>query len=168
MKRVLIAVAISGLTAACGAPTAQYGAVGAAGPSGAAPTATAAVAGTPAPQLVRAITFAFEPQTLTIPVGTTVTFRNDDGEAHTFTADGGAFDSGQVAGGRSFSFTFSTPGTFAYHCNIHSSMRGTISVTSSGTGANQTQLPTSVGAAPSASPDPSGAADDHGRHHHDG
>jgi len=47
----------------------------------------------------------------------------------TVTADDGAFDSGSLAGGKSFSFTFDEAGTFAYHCNIHQSMTGRVVVT---------------------------------------
>lgn len=50
-------------------------------------------------------------------------------------ASGGGFDSGNLESGRSFSFTFTDVGTFTYHCNIHSSMKGKIIVTSdSGSG----------------------------------
>ena len=44
------------------------------------------------------------------------------------TADDGSFDSGNLAPGATFSQSFSTPGTFTYHCNIHSSMTGTVTV----------------------------------------
>src|ERR1700732_4231361 len=160
MKRSLIVVAIAGSLAACGTPSVQLPAGGAAG---AATTATAQATGivatpaggnavAPSPQLVRAANFAFQPATLTVPVGTSVTFRNDDGDTHTFTSDAGAFNSGNVGTGQSFSFTFSAPGTFAYHCNIHSSMRGVITVSTSATGANPAPAPNSIAAAPSASP----------------
>ena len=72
--------------------------------------------------------FAFS-EDITVPVGTTVTVRNDDGAAHTFTADDGSFDSGSIAGGATFEFTFTEAGTFPFHCNIHPSMTGTITVT---------------------------------------
>jgi plastocyanin len=64
-----------------------------------------------------------------VPVGTTVTVTNDDSTSHTWTSLDGVFDSGTLAPGASFQFTFDTPGTFAYHCNIHSSMTGSITVT---------------------------------------
>jgi plastocyanin len=72
--------------------------------------------------------FAFEPGTLTVTVGTTVTWVNDDGATHTVTADGGAFDSGRLANGATFQFTFDEVGDFTYHCSLHSTMQGTISV----------------------------------------
>ena len=53
---------------------------------------------------------------------------NRDGATHTVTADGGTFSSPSLADGDSFSQTFATSGTYAYHCAIHPSMIGTITV----------------------------------------
>ncbi len=72
--------------------------------------------------------FAFSPDTLTVPVGTKVTFQNDDSVTHTATDDSGEFDSGNIAYGTSYTHTFATAGTFRYHCAIHSRMTGTIKV----------------------------------------
>lgn len=76
---------------------------------------------------------AFSPGTLTVPVGTTVTWTNHDGIAHTVTAGtpgspSGAFSSGNLAGNATFSHTFSAAGSFPYFCSIHTGMRGTITV----------------------------------------
>jgi plastocyanin len=71
---------------------------------------------------------AFDPGTLIVTVGTTVTWVNDDGTTHTVTADGGAFDSGHLAAGATFQFTFDQVGDFPYHCSIHTTMHGIISV----------------------------------------
>jgi plastocyanin len=71
---------------------------------------------------------AFSPAVLEISVGDTVTWINDDDTEHTVTADDGAFDSGQLNEGATFSFTFDTPGEFAYHCQFHSEMQATIIV----------------------------------------
>lgn len=79
---------------------------------------------------VRIVNFAFSPSMLSVRVGTRVTFTNRDMVTHTVTADGGLFNSGNLASGQSFSFTFMSRGTFTYHCRIHPSMTGTISVTS--------------------------------------
>ncbi len=73
--------------------------------------------------------FAFDPDPLEIPVGTTVTWTNQDTAPHTATADDGSFDSGRLDNGGTFSFTFDTPGTYPYHCDIHPRMTGTIVVT---------------------------------------
>jgi plastocyanin len=71
---------------------------------------------------------AFNPAVLEIAVGDTVTWINDDDTEHTATAFDGAFDSGELAEGASFSFTFETPGEFEYRCLFHSEMQGTIIV----------------------------------------
>jgi plastocyanin len=71
---------------------------------------------------------AFSPRTLTVVAGTTVTWTNYDEDPHTVTADDGSFTSQSVANGQSFSHTFDTPGTFAYHCEFHPDMTGTVVV----------------------------------------
>jgi plastocyanin len=73
--------------------------------------------------------FLFAPDSLTIPVGTTVTWTNAGEAPHTATADDGAFDSGSLAPGESFSFTFEEAGEFPYHCDVHPRMQATIIVT---------------------------------------
>ena len=70
--------------------------------------------------------FAFAPKTLTVKAGAKIKVSNKDGTAHTFTANKGAFDTGDIDGGSSATVTVKKPGTYAYHCNIHSSMKGTI------------------------------------------
>jgi len=73
--------------------------------------------------------FMFEPATLTVKAGTTVTVKNADDTAHTITADDKSFDTGSIAGGESATFTVSKAGAAKYHCNIHNYMTGTIQVT---------------------------------------
>ena len=80
-------------------------------------------------QAVTIVNFAFQPATLEVPVGTTVTWTNQGSAPHTVTADDGSFDSGTLQPGGTFSMTFDTPGTFIYHCEIHPNMMGTIVVT---------------------------------------
>jgi plastocyanin len=72
---------------------------------------------------------AFSPKTLTVKAGTKVTVKNRDSTTHTFTADKGAFDTGDIDSGSSATVTVKKPGTYAYHCNIHNSMHGTIKAT---------------------------------------
>lgn len=73
--------------------------------------------------------FAFVPSTLTVKPGEVITWKNNDGVAHTVTSnDGSTFNSGNLAAGASFSFTAITPGTYSYHCSIHSNMTATITV----------------------------------------
>ena len=65
-----------------------------------------------------------------VKAGTTVTWSNQDGTQHTSTSDTGIWGSKILNPGNTFSFTFSTPGTYTYHCEIHP-MTGTIVVVSS-------------------------------------
>ena len=71
---------------------------------------------------------AFEPATIEIAVGGTVIWTNRDDGPHTVTGDHGEFDSGDLAPDQTFSFTFDTAGTFAYHCDFHPFMRATVVV----------------------------------------
>jgi plastocyanin len=77
---------------------------------------------------VRIADFAFTPDSRSAKVGDSVKWTNEDGATHRVTADDGAFDSGNLAAGKAFSFTFDKAGTFAYHCNIHQRMTGTVTV----------------------------------------
>ena len=71
---------------------------------------------------------AFDPATTSIAPGTTVTWVNNDDEAHTVTADDGLFDSGRLDPGDSYSVWFDGSGTVAYHCEPHPHMTGSIEV----------------------------------------
>jgi plastocyanin len=77
----------------------------------------------------------YEPPTSTVKAGTTVTWKNADSTLHTVTsgsAEGGEpgadFDSSYMAGGKTFQWTFSTPGTFDYFCTLHPYMKGQVVV----------------------------------------
>jgi plastocyanin len=77
--------------------------------------------------------FAFDPSQLTVKTGTVVKWTNQDGAPHTIVSDTGspaAFSSDSLSSGASYTFTFTQPGTYTYHCSIHPSMKGTIMVTS--------------------------------------
>ncbi|MCX6673755.1 MAG: cupredoxin family copper-binding protein [Methanothrix sp.] len=72
---------------------------------------------------------SFKPSTLTVPIGATVEWHNQDGVQHSVTSDiQGLFDSGVLNPGKKFVFTFNTPGSYGYHCSIHPGMQGTIIV----------------------------------------
>lgn len=77
---------------------------------------------------------AFNPATLTVSAGTTVTWTNKDNMNHTVTsgtptAPDGLFDSGNLGNGGTFHFTFGNKGTFQYFCRVHANtMKGTIIV----------------------------------------
>jgi YVTN family beta-propeller protein len=74
--------------------------------------------------------FAFAPASLTIRTGEAVTFSNNDPVAHTSTSDGGAWDSGEIAPGGTFTMTLQQPGTYAFHCSLHPFMQASITVQS--------------------------------------
>ncbi len=120
-KRMLIALGVAGgalLLAACS------------GASSEAPPNEAPDTGSGETIEVLIDNFVFEPQDLTVSVGDTVTWRNEDGGIpHTATADAGDWDSGSLGNGDTYSFTFTEPGTYTYLCTIHPSMTGTITVT---------------------------------------
>ncbi len=73
-------------------------------------------------------TTAFAPNPIAVAAGGTVTWMNNDTTTHTSVADAGAWNSGPIAPGGSFSMTFSSAGTFPYHCSIHPGMVGTVTV----------------------------------------
>jgi plastocyanin len=70
----------------------------------------------------------FEPQMLTVKVGDTVVWINDDPFPHTATARGGQFDSHQIAPGRTWKFTARKAGLYPYTCTFHSTMSATLRV----------------------------------------
>ena len=76
--------------------------------------------------------YAFTLKDVTVPVGTTVVWTNQDFAVHTVTSDTGVWDSGSLSNGKSFPFTFNQAGTFAYHCIPHPYMTATITVTAAG------------------------------------
>jgi plastocyanin len=72
--------------------------------------------------------FTFSPQTLTVPAGATVIWKNQDDIPHTVTSTTKAFKSGALDTDDSFSFTFTTPGVYEYFCSLHPHMTGKIVV----------------------------------------
>jgi plastocyanin len=72
--------------------------------------------------------FVFGPQTLTVPVGTTVTWTNSDDIPHTSVSTEGVFKSKVLDTDEKFSYTFTRSGTYPYYCTIHPKMTGKIVV----------------------------------------
>ncbi len=139
---VVLAASLMLVLAACSGgatttPTTAAATQSAAGTQSAAASRTASASESAAASgetTVSLINFAFNPTTLTVPVGSTVTFTNNDSTKHTATegkdgkkADGARFDL-QLDPGASDSFTFDTAGTYNVTCLIHSSMNMTITV----------------------------------------
>ncbi|HME18720.1 MAG TPA: cupredoxin domain-containing protein [Nitrososphaerales archaeon] len=72
----------------------------------------------------------FSPDRITVVIGVnnTVVWTNNDSQPHTVTANGESFDSGFMAPGATFTYTFTTPGVYGYHCTYHPWMTGTVVV----------------------------------------
>ncbi len=99
-------------------------------PSPSSAAATPAAALTPAANTVTITSTGYQPNSLQVKVGTTVTWMNTDSAAHTVTSDtAGAFDSGPINANSSFTFTFNQAGTFTYHSTGNTGFTGTIIVT---------------------------------------
>ena len=81
-------------------------------------------------QKVKIANMAFSPATLTVPAGTTVTWVNYDGDAHSVESRDKAFPSSPLLNtGDKYSHTFDKPGTYTYYCAVHAYMTGKIVVT---------------------------------------
>src|SRR5436190_6929923 len=93
------------------------------------PSPSASPADSPAPEGGTAVSindFKFTPATLTVPLGTTVIWTNQDEEPHTVAAKDGSFHSPGMDTHATYSFTFTTPGSYDYTCSIHPFMTGTV------------------------------------------
>jgi plastocyanin len=125
-RLAVLAIAVTLAIAACSSSSTPATSV----PATAAPSAAAPSEAVPPTtgSAVAIANFSFQPATITVPVGTTVTWTNNDSASHTVTADDGSFKSESLGSGATFSQTFATAGTFAYHCAIHSTMKGTVVV----------------------------------------
>jgi plastocyanin len=71
--------------------------------------------------------FAFDPSTITVPRGTTITWTNRDSLPHTVTGD--LFGSGSIPQNGTYSHMFQDTGTFDYNCVVHANMQGRVIVT---------------------------------------
>ena len=108
-----------------------------------------------ADQDVNIIDFSFSAASVTVNVGDTVTWTNTGAAPHTSSADGGAWDSGNLQPGGTFERTFTGAGTFAYHCNVHPTMTGTVIVQAAAGTATATATGTAAGTATTAPQAPS-------------
>src|SRR5207248_3884904 len=98
--------------------------------------------------------FSFQPQSVTINAGESVTWtQRDMNTQHTVTADDNSFSSSNLSTGATYAHSFGQAGTFSYHCNIHPSMTGTVTVVGSGPAPTQPPAP-----APAPNPQPAPAA----------
>jgi plastocyanin len=95
------------------------------------PPSTGAAAAPVAGDAVAIKNFAFAPATLKVKVGTTVSWTNQDTDAHTVTStgSGGPLHSAALNTHATYSYTFTKPGTYSYLCTIHPFMTATVEVT---------------------------------------
>lgn len=101
------------------------------GSSGSAGSGAASSAAAP-PGKITIKNFAFAPAALTVPVGSTVTWTNEDSAVHTTTADKPGpvtWDSGNLSQAKAYSVKFTRAGSYSFHCAIHNYMTGTVTVT---------------------------------------
>ena len=82
----------------------------------------------PAAVEVKIDNFSFGPATITVPVGTTVTWINRDDIPHTVASDDKLFKSKALDTDDKFSFTFTKAGTYGYFCSLHPKMTGKVIV----------------------------------------
>jgi plastocyanin len=114
------------------------------------PMAPTSASSAPAGPVINLSSLMFNPSTTTVPVGTTVTWRNDEPITHTVTSGryegvdkttglrseqypDGAFNAKLQGKGKTFSFTFTKPGSYTYYCDIHQGMNATIVVVADST-----------------------------------
>jgi plastocyanin len=91
-------------------------------------TSTSASSG-PSTHAVKIKEYTFKPAKITVPVGTTVDFSNEDSTAHTATStESGVFESGAIQPGKTGAITLRKAGNFTYYCAFHPFMKGTIVV----------------------------------------
>lgn len=77
---------------------------------------------------VEIVDFEFDPPAITVDAGTKVTWTNEDQAAHTATTEDGSFDTGTLREGEQGTVTLDEPGSYAYICEFHPFMHGTVEV----------------------------------------
>jgi len=110
-------------------PTTTGSAPATSAPATTAPTTTTSGSDQSTGSSITIHNFAFSPATVTVAPGATISVHNEDQVAHTLTATGGTFNTGDVSPGMTVTFKApSTPGRYPYICSIHSFMSGTLIV----------------------------------------
>ena len=133
MRRILVAMTVVTVSLVLAACAGGSGAGGSVAPSTGADPA-------PASGVCELVTTAgdvqgtiqdnsYDPNAIALTVGQAVTYSNADGVGHTVTLDDGKCDTGTIAGGASATLQFNQAGSYAFHCNIHPTMKGTFEVT---------------------------------------
>ena len=121
-----------------------------------APSSTTSAASVPTGPVINLSSLMFNPSTITVKVGEKVTWRNDEPIGHTVTSGrylgidkttglrssqrpDGMFNAKLGGKGKTFSFTFTKPGTYTYYCDIHQGMNATITVVADNTSSEVTR-----------------------------
>ena len=134
VRKAVLTGLVAAVAAGCGGSGGGYGSgpsMGGGGPPPPPPGPSASVT---------VADYSFGPSALTVKAGTTVTWTNDGTASHTVSADDGSWGGGPLDGtgggiyggggvGGSYARNFATAGVFPYHCAIHPSMTGTVTVT---------------------------------------
>ena len=123
-------VAAAAFFTACGSST-KYNSSSSsnttAAPAGSGTTVASAAA--TATDKISAKDFDFHPSTITVKAGTTVTWTNNDATQHQIADDNHAFQGDAISHGQTFTHAYTAAGTFGFHCAIHPSMTGSVTVT---------------------------------------
>jgi plastocyanin len=109
-------------------PSSGEGSQGSGGAEGSSEGETAPSGEARRSEKVQIVEFTYEPDPVVVQAGGKVIWQNEDTAPHTATADDGSFDTGIVEKGKIGSATFKEPGTFAYFCEVHPTMHGTVEV----------------------------------------
>ena len=128
MLSATLAVAACSTTAAAPAPAPASTPVPPAALATLAPARPVAAPGPAGGPQVEIANFNFTPAELTVPVGGTVTWSNNDDAPHTVTSADKVFSSPSINTDAQFTFTFAAPGTYAYFCAIHPFMTAKVVV----------------------------------------
>jgi plastocyanin len=126
---LLVALGVLALLAGCGGGGTPATTAGSAAPGSTQATGGGTASSVPpgATEIVMK-NIKFMPADVTIKVGQTVAWTNEDGAQHDVVANDGTFKSDLLSTGQVFTFTFSKAGTYPYYCSIHPQMQGTITV----------------------------------------
>jgi plastocyanin len=127
MSSIRFAFATAVLVISCGCGSSYSSPSGPSNPAPTTPTITGTQVAIVSGASTRTTT-AYAPNPVTLAVGGTITWVNNDNTPHTSTGDNGAWNSGSISAGATFTRTFSTAGSFTYHCTIHPGMVGTVTV----------------------------------------
>jgi plastocyanin len=126
VRRIVCVIAL--LIAGCGGSSGDGGSTSPQSSSTATTPSTAAAGPATRSAKVDVKSFKFNPAVIAVKKGGRITWTNSDSTAHTATADARSFDTQAINPGNSKSVSFTTAGTFAYHCDIHPFMKAMVVV----------------------------------------